>query len=252
MSDNQLLRELDVAARKAYDKIVPAYAYVYQHNNENGLRLEAPDILFEYSNGVPLGRDPRGLLYFHGLSDLDPQLKMRYEVGVQRRTEGGATKEEVLVIDFWAQDDPPTSKPYARFLAAVPVRAWGQTKPGKVNGGGWAALDVLQASAEVKSRGNQPLVTITLKSLKKKFEFDIPPEQAEGSNIATHGVLIARDLSQLTGTGLYVDYTNTRILIFKNQGDKYATAVLSPLELIRDDPLVNKTFQVKNGRFTNT
>ena len=56
MSDNQLLKDLEVQARKEYETLTPAFAYVFQHHAENGLRLEAPDILLEYSNGVPFGR----------------------------------------------------------------------------------------------------------------------------------------------------------------------------------------------------
>jgi hypothetical protein len=42
-----------------------------------------------------------------------------------------------------------------------------------------------------------------------------------------HGALVVRKASQLVGTKLYVDYTNTRILIFKQQGDKHPIAVVS-------------------------
>lgn len=246
-----LLQELDIEARKDYTKLTPAFAYVFKHNGQNGLRLEAPDIVLEYSNGVPLGRDPRGLFYYHGLSDLDLDVTMRYEVSIKRRTEGGATKEEVLVISFWSTDDSLTSKPYAKFIAGVPVRAWGQTEQDTVTGGKWQALDVLQATCVARSRGNQALVSLSMTSLKKKFEFDIPTGQDQGTNIKCHGSLVVRDYANLTGTNIFVDYTNTRILIFKQQYDPHPIAVFSPLELNKDEPLVDRSFQVQNGRFSN-
>jgi len=247
-----LLKKLQSEARLQYDQVVPAFAYVFKHNNENGLRLEAPDIVLEYSNGVPFGRDPRGLLYYYGLADFKLSKDMKYKVTIERRTEGGATKEEVLVIGIWNTTDSfTTDKPYAKFIAGVPVRAWGQTQPAEVNGGKWQPLNVLQATSLAESAGNKALVTLTMDSLKKQFSFDIPPDGVDGSVIECHGSLIAKDFSQLTGTGVFVDYTNTRILIFRKQYDPTPIAVFSPLELPKDTPLVDRSFQVQNGRFTN-
>jgi hypothetical protein len=56
MSKNQLLKKLQSTARQDYANVTPSFAYVYTHNQENGIRLEAPDIVLEFSNGVPLGR----------------------------------------------------------------------------------------------------------------------------------------------------------------------------------------------------
>jgi hypothetical protein len=252
MSDYQLLQKLQSEARQKYARVVPAFAYVFQHNNENGLRLEAPDIVLEFSNGVPLGRDPRGLFYYYELSDLDVNLTMRYEIAIEKRFEDGAQREEVLVLNFWTKDDAPGAEPYAKFIAGIPFRAWGKTKPGKVVGGKWEPLNVLQATSVANSRGNQALVTLGLSSLKKRFEFNIPDKDVQGSAIDCHGSLVARENAQLAGSNLFVDYTNTRILIFKSQGDKYPIAVFSPLELPKDTALVNKTFQVQNGKFIDT
>ena len=40
---------------------------------------------------------------------------------------------------------------------------------------------------------------------------------------------MARKSAELTGSGLYVDYTNSRIVIYKKQNDPYAIAVVSQL-----------------------
>jgi hypothetical protein len=58
MSKNQLLKSLQATARQDYANVTAGFAYNYtgRHNNENGIRLEAPDIGLEFSNGVPLGR----------------------------------------------------------------------------------------------------------------------------------------------------------------------------------------------------
>jgi hypothetical protein len=85
-------------------------------------------------------------------------------------------------------------------------------------------------------------VTLTIESLNKKFEFNTGSDQ-EGNSTGKfsnlkdnhtdnyssdcHGSLVVRDISQLVGTGIYVDYTDTRILIFKQQGDQHPIAVVS-------------------------
>ena len=58
MSDGQdtLAQKLDSEARQLYSHVTPAYAFVFRHMSRKGLRLEAPDLLLEFSNGVPLGR----------------------------------------------------------------------------------------------------------------------------------------------------------------------------------------------------
>jgi hypothetical protein len=58
MSQNQLLKSLQATAGQDYANVTPGFAYIYTdwHNIEHGIRLEAPDIGLEFSNGVPLGR----------------------------------------------------------------------------------------------------------------------------------------------------------------------------------------------------
>ena len=54
MSRNLLLQRLQSEARNDYANVTPAFAYVICHHE--GLRLEAPDLALEFSNGIPLGR----------------------------------------------------------------------------------------------------------------------------------------------------------------------------------------------------
>ena len=54
--DHSLIQQLESDARKLYDNVTPAFALVFNHHNQKGLRLECPDIVLEYSNGVPFGR----------------------------------------------------------------------------------------------------------------------------------------------------------------------------------------------------
>lgn len=56
MSKNQLVKQLQSEARNEYANVTPAFAYVYNHNQQKGIRLEAPDIVVEFWNGVSLGR----------------------------------------------------------------------------------------------------------------------------------------------------------------------------------------------------
>jgi hypothetical protein len=55
MSRNPLLQRLQSEARNDYANVTPAFAYVISQHHK-GLRLEAPDLALEFSNGIPLGR----------------------------------------------------------------------------------------------------------------------------------------------------------------------------------------------------
>lgn len=56
--DHSLIQQLEADARELYnsDNDTPAFAFVYNHNNQKGLQLKAPDIVLEYTNGVLIGR----------------------------------------------------------------------------------------------------------------------------------------------------------------------------------------------------
>jgi hypothetical protein len=61
-------------------------------------------------------------------------------------------------------------------------RAWGQTTGQEVVGGKWAGFIVAQVTTIAYSVGNSDLVTLTIQSLNKKFEFNILPGQDDGSS----------------------------------------------------------------------
>ena len=126
-----LLRELELDAREHYNLATPAYAYMLEVHGDKEVRIEAPDIMCEFTRTVSLGRglfpklrtlhsathfiaDIRGSLYFHGESDLHGGVQCHVSIhsGFQ---DGGAKEEEVVVTSFWADDDDVTKyDPYAK------------------------------------------------------------------------------------------------------------------------------------------
>jgi hypothetical protein len=245
-----LIKELEGEARKKYTNVTPAFAYVYSHNNQTGIRVEAPDIVKEFTDGVPLGRDPKGNLYFNNTqTDFKPEKPTEYSVSFPTRGQGVKT-EIVLVIEFFRPGS--ANRPYAKFIALLPPRAHDDAKPVKgTTTGKWQPLDVTQATALAESESTSSLVQLTISSLKKTFTFNIPASLSDlDTSMQSWGYLILKDSRNLkTGRTYYVDYTDTRILIFEKQGDLNAVAVYGSYEIQTDSQPFEASFQVTDGQF---
>jgi hypothetical protein len=247
-----LTSDLQSQASKAFPLVTPGFAYTYVHHGVKGLRLEAPDIVQEYTDGVPLGRDPKGLLYFNTLRpDFDPNRPVKYKVSYPSRGDG-VDKEIVIVIDF---HPITTTKPFAKFIATLPQRAHKDAIPfeGGGDNGRWAPFEATQATTQGTKGSTEDDVVLKSVSLKKIFTFTVPNNvSAQNLSMDTLGYTILTDFDALkTGVTYFVDYTNTRILIFKAQGDEDPVAVFGSYELQRDFQLFDADFQVQNGRFTD-
>ena len=51
-----LTSELQSKASAKFPLVTPGFVYTYTHDDVKGIRLEAPDIMKEYTDGVLLGR----------------------------------------------------------------------------------------------------------------------------------------------------------------------------------------------------
>jgi hypothetical protein len=248
-----LLSDLQSAALKVFTRATPAYAYVFKHHNQTGIRVEAPDIVKEFSDGVPLGRDPKGNLYFYNLRPDFNQDKVTQYLVSYPKTGQGVKTEIAIVIDFYRPNNK--AKPYAKFIALLPPRAHASAIPYDGTAGGkWNPLNVVQATALAESESTSATVDITATALRKKFSFEIPPNVANAgpTGFESWGYLIVKDTRDLkTDTTYYVDYTNTRILVFVKQGDQNAVAVFGSYEIQSDYQPFDASFQVLGGRFVN-
>ena len=247
-----LTSKLQSEAAAKFKHQTPAFAYTFTHNGIKGLRLEAPDIVKEYTDGVALGRDPSGFLYFYSLSpDFDDEKRAEYKVTYPQQGSGHKL-EIVMVIEFHR---PGNTDPFAKFIGTLPPRAENQAQPyeGGKNVGHWQALNVTQATTKATKESTSPLVELETKSLKKKFAFNVPNSvQEERDSMTSWGYLIVRNVGDLqTGVNYYVDYTNTRILVLKNQGDQDPVAVFGSYEIDTDRQPFDASFQIYGGQFTN-
>jgi len=244
-----LTSELQSQASKDFPLVTPAFVYVFTHNGIQGIRVEAPEIMKEYTDGVLLGRDPRGLLYFHTLRpDFNEEKSINYSVTFPSRGEG-VNKEIAIVIDFLR---PTTTQPFATFIATLPQRAHKDATPFEGGGGSeshWTTLDVAQITAQASLSKE---VELNMQTLKKKFTFTVPDDVEGGHHLNEWGYLLVKDVGQLeVGPTYFVDYTNTRILIFKEQNDENPVAVFGCYELEDDSQSFDVSFQACDGQFSD-
>jgi len=250
-----LTSELQSQASKDYPLVTPGFAYTYMHHAERGLRVECPDIVMEYTDCVPLGRDPKGLLYYNSLRpDFNPDKPVKYKVSFPCRGTGTVDQEIVIVIDFFHLT---ATRAFARFIATLPQRAHSDATPFEGGGGSnchWGPFQAVQVTTNGTKESTSDQVVLEIKSLRKTFCFTVPPNvSANNYSMDTWGYTILTDCAALrTDVTYFVDYTNTRILIFKQQFDRDPVAVFGSYELQRDYQLFDASFQVQNGKFANT
>jgi hypothetical protein len=112
-------KELELAARKHYSFSTSAFAFVHVlGNGEQGLRLEAPDIMKVFTDSPRFGRDCQGNLYYHTLApDFNLGRKNLYDVEYFRSASSG---EATVVISLYREDK---NNSYAKVRTSTPTSA---------------------------------------------------------------------------------------------------------------------------------
>ena len=151
----------------------------------------------------------------------------------------------VAVAYIYAMPHPSSSQQRAH-KDATPFEGGG-------NKSHWTTLDIAQTTAWSSISNNE--VELNMQTLKKKFTFAIPDDVKYGHHLSQFsnpltlqstltlaypseewGYFIVKDVRQIEVCRTYfVDYNNTRVLIFESQGDISPVAVVSrfPLDFVR-------------------
>jgi hypothetical protein len=227
---------------KKYNKFTPAFGYVFQNlNGQKGVRVEAPSIMLEFTDGLQLGRDPAGKLYYktvepdfirNGTYRDDINSKVSYE-----EFAAGQRKLIVLHVDFYHGTN---DKPFSQLISRVPDRAWENLNNAQFANfkqpfdkrGKFQRLDVSQSTAELTSDTANVGVTININSLGKKFKFNFPPSFADKPGFSAWGYFIFREFAKLrTGVNYVVRYTSTGIVILEGDRSVDPVAVFGSYEL---------------------
>ncbi|KAF8325387.1 uncharacterized protein EI90DRAFT_3128739 [Cantharellus anzutake] len=196
-------------------------------NEEQGVRIEAPEILKEFIDNVAYGRDPVGTLFYNNIDDI--RGKTKYNV-IYSDT---SVKDEnaAVIVQFFGSNENQGNF-YAEFVGRDPARTvWWIVDGTTHKGGEWHPLKLTTSTAFVGKKSNENKVNITLAAIGKQVSFDLPAGYGTGKNISVWGNLSTNDIKKIKkGTRSVVDYNNDRILFYPQNRSKDLTAVFIPLE----------------------
>jgi len=219
------------AALKTYTQSVPAAGLFWKRFTGTtiyGLRIEAPSIMKEFSDGVAFGTDPEGTLFFFNLSDLNEAPgHSKYKLTTYFKD-----NKRTIVVQIYRHSP---EKPYAEFIAKDPNQTVDYNiddKPGK-----WASnITQGSANAHVQKKPLSQKVTITIPAIRKKATFFINRDTDKHISVDVWGNVMFKDIIHLGAGGAdssadsSADYNKDRIIIYPTPPDpKTGTSDFSAL-----------------------
>ncbi|GJE85008.1 hypothetical protein PsYK624_010850 [Phanerochaete sordida] len=191
------------------------------------IRLEAPFIGKEFTDGVQIGRDPQGILYFNAIRDLDDGRKVKYKVQKKKHD-----SVDYVWIGFYSETE---TNCHAEFVAHDPT---GAVKAADMDGykaeGQWKDVDSMTTTAAVvDKRSDETKVTLSAPGICKKAK--IPCGDKISGEFRVKGSLWFKNIKNVSD-GKCASYNNDRIVFMKGElVSKDFTSFFIPYESASDD-----------------
>jgi hypothetical protein len=209
---------------KAFDNTVPAAALLWWWTSSQfGVRVEVPSLGKEFSNGMNLGRDPEGFLFFNDIGDLEDDVS--YDVYYNTVTD---STQRAFVIEFYTKGNT-SAKSFAKFLAKDPNKTVTYTID--TSTGTWSDVTTSESTGRIKKGSTDDTWTLTVPSIHKKVTFKDNGTTTTSfhKRVDTLGQLIWKDINKISN-GVYVDYRDDRIVFTEtNEWSKDFCAFFLPL-----------------------
>ncbi|KAF8163668.1 hypothetical protein B0H34DRAFT_332774 [Crassisporium funariophilum] len=245
---DQLFAEL---SKQYGDNFVPAAGLFWtrqQVSTQYAIRVVAPTIMREFSDGINLGRDPEGFLFFHDgqRNILDSRAKTHYSVYHNSNT---TIDQRAVIVQFYTTDP---NKPEAQFLAKDPNLTVNWTLVGRT--GDWSKLEEGSASAHVKKVPNSSDMTVSIGPIGKNATFKT--YGGDGRNIDVWGTFSFKSLSPFKPgpNSSYADYNSDRIIFYPVsgwEGSADFSGYFIPLETEPAKALGDMSFEANNVKWTD-
>ncbi|TCD68710.1 hypothetical protein EIP91_009994 [Steccherinum ochraceum] len=191
--------------KQAYEERLEKYTYTAAASalfffsdagqEEQGVRIEAPEIMKEFVDKVTFGRDPVGTLFYNNIDDIQGATK--YNVTYSQTSV--PNDDACVVVQFFGHTQ---GKFYAEFVGRDPARTvWWTVDGTQHRGGSWNSLALTTATAYVYKRSTESNVSITITPIRKQVSFDLPGGTDTGKNLSVWGNLSTNDISKLDKGG---------------------------------------------------
>jgi len=191
--------------------------------------MQAPEVMKEFEGDVKFGYDPKGILFFRNVSELEVS-KIRFR---NARYSAGGTKV-VVETEFAGLAEP--FRPFMRFVAEVDTRVY--TIPDfndRIGTGTLRAFDAVTSQVKAVRRGSDNTIYMESNSIQKQAYFPSGLQAA----FTKSGVMFFRYISELKDKpdgekNCVADYAPDRIVFHLEGKPNKVVAIFLP-----NDPIAN-------------
>jgi len=237
--------QLFAGFQKTYQNFAPAEALLWWWNSSNfGIRVEAASLMLEFTNGMYLGKDPEGFLFFHDIRDFKGTV--HYDLYYSTT---GDKNQKCFVIKFWKQTP---DRSFAQFIAKDPNGTITYTNSAT---GTWQALSAASAAAHIEKDSTDGTWTMTIPSINKSCTWTDNSTATSSiyEAIDTWGLLTFKQINDIS-KGVYIDYQDDRIVFTAtNEWSTDFAAYFIPIETIQNSkPLGSYVLHYTPATWSNT
>ncbi|KAF5324260.1 hypothetical protein D9619_011235 [Psilocybe cf. subviscida] len=193
----------------AYNNVTAAFALLFKNKNDKAIRVEAPGISLEFTDGLYIGRDPEGILHYNDVKDLQQTGTHYYHVA--KTVVDGTTYCE---IEFRFKSSSAT--PYAKFVAKDPtdaVNAAGMCDYSAT--GNWKHLSIGSSHATVTKSSSSQTITINADVIKKVGTWTAPDDVLKDTGFNIEGTFWYKESDDIKN-GIWASYNDDRIVFYKD------------------------------------
>jgi len=208
-----------------YHHETAAFALLFKNDhNTKAIRVEAPGLALEFTDGLYIGRDPEGVLHYNNAADLKRSGTHYYHV-----TKTLVDGDTYCQIEF--RFGSSSGDPYAKFLAEDPtdaVNAAGMSNHSAT--GSWQRLSVSSTLATMKKTSSSQTLTVNLESDGKVGTWTLPSNVLKNVGFEIDGTFYYKKLSDI-GKGIWANYNDDRVVFYENDWTgRDFTSFFIPLE----------------------
>jgi len=222
------MTDLFTDLKKKYKYHVPAAALIFSSPLVGkALRVEAPDIGKEFTDGANIGTDPEGFLYYNYLASFD-KAPIKYLISKLINSDGKTCAH----IRFYSDDPQET---HAEFLAEDPSGAvTAADMDGYSSDGNWNDLKIGSTTASITKRDDQEHIKCTFDTIHMSATITIGYETLYGILFNVSGNFFFKDINKIKD-GVFASYNEDRVVFYSdnNYGTDF-TGYFIPFEYSPD------------------
>ncbi|KAF8958720.1 hypothetical protein BDZ97DRAFT_2061581 [Flammula alnicola] len=231
--------------KSEFDEAVAAAALFFNNGHNKALRVEVPTIALEFTDGLYIGKDPEGILFYNAIDDFKMTkhdgTPVTHHYTVLTSVVGDKT---YCTVEYRRDSDTDC---YAKFLAEDSTGAVaGASMANYSSTGSWPKLILGSSIATVEKESANQTITIYADAIGKVGVWTAPSGVLNHKGFTVTGNLYFKNIGQV-GNGIYANYNDDRIVFYQDDWTgtdftAYFIPLESELETLNMEPASTQTF----------